>query len=426
MKKYLCFILGVLVAASAAGAALTVDTNLARDSMVTGTFSNLKAVSDGRVAAADTAASGDVSKDPQLLTIDLGTSAYIKSIKIFWDKGAYSGSYDLRVSPDSKNWFTELGGADAGTGVVDPRTGTVSQTISGKRFSSISRYVQIYIPLGSRVVNPAGRGVKIAEVQVFPAAEQKIAVEEVAAYVVTDKKAIVTVKTNIGAARASVSYGLAPDFLDQSAAIYETGQTTSATIYNLIPGRSYFYQVRAWDLYGNMAESRILNFAPSKGNAALGRKVLGTFTELPPRDPYVEKSKDVLSRLTDGGTSYFTSMATSRSIHEGDQFAVIDLGSRVPVSKVVTYWRNLAYPLSFDVSLSNDNVSYFDGAAGLDAEVGAFSRSDTGDPMRVVSAELKGTNARYVKIYIRKDSPCFQKHADWNFVQLMEVEVIPQ
>ncbi len=417
---------GLLVAASAAGAALTADTNLARSSLVTGTFSNLAVVGDGRVAASDAAASGDIAKDPQFLTVDLGTSAYIKNIKIFWDKDAYSGNYDIRVSPDSKNWFTELGGADAGTGAVDIRTGTISQNISGKRFSSISRYVQIYMPVGSKVINPAGGNVKIAEVQVFPATEQKIVIDDVSAYVVTDKKAILTIKTNIGAARASVSYGLTPNFLDQSAAVYETGQMTSATVYNLIPGRSYFYQVRVWDLYDNMSESRVFNFAPSKGNAALGRKVLGTFTELPPRDPYVDKIKDVLSRLTDGSTSYFTSMATSRSIYEGDQFAVIDLGSRVPVSKVVTYWRNLAYPLNFEVSLSDDNVSYFNGAQGLNAQSGAFSRSDTGDPMRVVAAEIKGVNARYIKIVVKKNSPCYQKHADWNFVQLMEVEVIPQ
>jgi hypothetical protein len=422
----LLILLMLVIAVSAPAAALTADTDLARGSAAFGTFSDPDAATDGVAAADKAAASGNVIDSPQFLTVDLASPAYIQRVKIFWDKDAYSNSYDIRTSSDSKNWFTELANADAGTGAVDERTGTISQTITGKRFGSLSRYVQIYIPLGSRLTNPTGKSVRIAEVQVFPAAEQKIAIEDVSAYAVTDKKAVITISSNIGATRASLSYGPSPDKLEQSAAVYETGRQSSATLYNLEPGRSCYYQARVWDAYGSMAESPVKNFAPARENAALGKKVLGTFSELPPRDSFVNKNGDVLARVTDGGTSYFTAMATSRSVNLEDQYAIIDLGKSSPISNVVTYWRNLAYPLEFDISISNDGVNFGDGAAGLNAGSGAFSRSDTGDPMRVVSADLKGTLARYVKVLVKKGAPCFQKHADWDFVQLMEVEVYPQ
>ncbi|MFH1347627.1 MAG: discoidin domain-containing protein [Candidatus Margulisiibacteriota bacterium] len=424
MKKYLIiFVLLFFVTSYAAGAALTADTNLAIKKAAKGTFSNLNAVTDGQVPRSSAAVSGDISKSPQFLTVDLGSPTYIRRIKIFWDKDSYSNQYDVRVSSDKKSWQTELSQADAGTGVVDNRTGTISQTITGRRFRSASRYVQIYIPFGSKAT--AGN-VKISEVQVFPAADQKIAIEDTSAYVVTDKLAIVTVKTDIGAGSASVLYGLSPDSLNQEAAIDEVGEVTSASLKNLVPQRTYFYKVRVWDYFGNMAESRVNQFAPAKANVALGKKVLGTFTALPPRDPYVDTKKDVLSRITDGGTSYFTAMATSRSVNKEDQYAIIDLGRPYKIDNVITYWRNLAYPQDFAVTVSNDNSSYFDGLEKQDAGKGAFSRSDAGDPMRVLKTSLDGVTARYIKVLIKQGSSCFQKHTDWDFVQLMEVKVIPR
>ncbi|MFH1683416.1 MAG: discoidin domain-containing protein [Candidatus Margulisiibacteriota bacterium] len=270
MKKYLIiFVLLFFVTSYSVGAVLTEDTNLAIKKIAVGTFSNLNAVTDGQVPRSGAATSGDISKSPQFLTVDLGSPTYIKRIKIFWDKDGYSNQYDVRVSSNKKSWQTELSQADAGTGVVDNRTGTISQTITGRRFRSASRYVQIYIPYGSKAT---AENVKISEVQVFPAAGQKIAIEDTSAYVVTDEKAIVTIKSDIGASSASVMYGLAPNALDQNATINEVGEITSATLKNLSPRRTYFYKVRVWDYFGNMAESRVEQFAPAKANVALGKR----------------------------------------------------------------------------------------------------------------------------------------------------------
>jgi len=403
--------------------ALTADTNIALNKAVIGTFSETESVTDGIASHITSATSKNVSSLPQFLTIDLGAPAYIGSIKIFWDKDAYSNNYDIKVSSDSKSWFTELAKADAGTGVIDQKTGTISQTITGKRFGSLNRYVQIYIPIGSKATK---NSVKITEIQVFPATEQKIAIEDVNAYVVTNNKAIITIKTNIGTAKASILYGKSPDLLDQTATIHELGEITSATLYNLETDQPYYYQAKVWDIYENAAVSRVKYFGSGKKNIALNKKVQGTFTELPPQDPYVNRTKDVLSRVNDGGTSYFTAMATSNSVEDGDQYAIIDLGKKYSVDSVVTYWRNLAFPQEFSVTISNDNKTFSDGTEKLNAEKGAFSRSDAGDPMRVIKADLKGAATRFIKVLVNKNSPCFQKHANWNFVQLMEVEVYPK
>lgn len=429
MRKILyCMVFVLVISAGIAHAALTADTNLALEKTAVGTFTKAEAALDGIVSTSvgAPAASGKLTESPQILTIDLRGWMYVERVKVFWDNAAYSNNYEIRVSSNAKTWFPEMTGINAEYGVFDRRTGARSQSISCKRFTQGSRYVQIYIPFGSKATNPAGDFVRIAEVQVYPAVGQKFELEDVSAYVVTPDKAILTVKTNLGAARASVLYGTSPDALSHSAAIHETGQLTSATLYNLIPYRTYFYKVRVWDLYGNMAESRVKNFAPAKNNIALGKRVLGTFTELPPRDPYVDRTRDVLSRVTDGGTSYFTAMATSKSVLGSDQYATIDLGKEISISNVITYWRNLAYPQDFSVLVSFDKKKWFDGLSKLNAALGAFTRSDTGDPVRVVNADLAGVKARYVMILIKKGSSCFQKHANWDFVQLMEAQVIPE
>jgi hypothetical protein len=119
-------------------------------------------------------------------------------------------------------------------------------------------------------------------------------------------------------------------------------------------------------------------------------------------------------------------MATSSSIRKGDQNVTIDLGSSYPISSVVSYWRALAYPESFSVNLSEDGRTWTELQSKINAGEGGFARSDAGDPMRVVSTDAGGARGRFVQILIEKDSPYYAKHGDWDFVQLMEVEVFPK
>jgi hypothetical protein len=201
---------------------------------------------------------------------------------------------------------------------------------------------------------------------------------------------------------------------------------SSAVLYNLDPGFNYYYKVQAWDAFGNKVASGLKYFKPPKFNLALNKPVSGTFDNLPPDDKLVDRSKAVQPRVTDGATGYFKGMATSGSLRKNDQKLVVDLGASYPLNALISYWRALAYPESFSVRVSNDNSAWTEVASRINAGEGAFARSDNGDPMRVVNTPLAGKEARFVEILIPKDSPYFVKHANWDFVQLMEVEVYPK
>jgi hypothetical protein len=392
--------------------------NYARGRLPVGTFSNNLAAVDDSLGSF--AVSGDIGHSPQFLTIDMETNIYVGSVKIFWDADALSRSYSIRVSKDKKNWLTEFSGLDASVGAKDAATGTVAQIISTRRYTTASRYLQIYIPIGS---SASASRVRIAEIQVLPALDLSFELEDVRPYVIGDHSAIIVYRTSIGAVDGQVFYGRDPGKLDMIAANMESGVINSATLVGLEPGLAYFYRVKAWDAYGEMLESEVNSFRPLGANLALGKKISGTFVYLPPNDDLVDKSKDVLSRVADGVTGYFKGMATSGSIQKGDQYVVIDLGKSYALNSIVSYWRALAYPESFSVSVSEDNQKWTEISSKINAGEGAFARSDAGDPMRVVNTGLKGARARFVKISMAKESPYFVKHADWDFVQLMEVEV---
>jgi hypothetical protein len=393
--------------------------NYALGRIPAGTFTNPVAAVDN--SAASFAVSGNIDESPQFFTIDLGQEIYIGSVKLLWDAAALPRNYSLRVSNDKKNWFTEFSGLDASQGAPDPLSGTISQIVSTRRYTIPSRYLQIYIPIGASATAPQ---VKIAEIQILPAQDLSFSLLEVKPYAITNQNAIIMYKTSIGAVSGQVLYGRNPNNLNKMAANSESGVINSATLTGLEPGFNYFYKVKAWDAFGNKVESDVDSFSPPRANLALGKTVTGTFTNLPPNDNLVDKTKNVLSRVVDGITGYFKGMATSGSIRSGDQQVIIDLGASYPVDAVISYWRALAYPESFSVSLSEDKASWTEISKKINAGEGAFARSDAGDPMRVVNTPLNGARARYIQIFIAKNSPYFVKHINWDFVQLMEVQVI--
>ncbi len=412
-------IIGLVLVFSLVGLARAVDNyNYALGKTPVGTFKNMANAVDGSLATS--ASSGKIAESPQFFTIDLGVSMYVGSVKIYWDPDALPENYSIRVSRDKKQWVTEFSGLNAAEGEMDPASRTVSQIISTTRYLMPTRYVQIYIPIGDQA-NAAN--VKIANIEVLAAQNLKFTLKEVKPYVVGNKSAIIMYKTSIGAAAGEVRYGTDPAKLDRVAANLESGVVSSARLSSLIGGKTYFYQVKAWDANGNIVESNVKNLKPAGTNLALKKKVSGTFTNLPPRDNLVDKSTNVLNRAVDGMTGYFKGMATSGSIRKGRQEVTIDLGQSYRIDSIVSYWRALAYPESFKIRVSNDNVNWKEISSKLDAGQGAFARSDAGDPMRVVNVATGGARARYVQVLVEKDSPYYAKHANWDFVQLMEVEV---
>jgi hypothetical protein len=424
MKKHIILLGSVLsllfiVSYAHAAPALDATTNLAAGGNVYGTFINQGAATDGKVKGAF-AQSNDITENPQYLNIDLGKSQYLDRVKIFWDKSSYGNDFIVRSSADGKYWYDEAANLDAANGVLDPSSGALVTSISLKRAVLSSRYVQIEIPAASKVTSP-GNFVRIAEVQAFPSMGQKFSIISASDYAVTENSCVVMYRTSIGAAGGTVNYGLSPNRMDKIAGYSESGIDNSALLTDLSPNTNYFYQIRAADNNGNSAISQVGNFTTRSENLALKKRVSGTFVYLP-LDKYVKPGEpdEVLSRVTDGGTSYFTSMASSGTISDYDQYVVIDLEKSYRIKNIVSYWRKLAYPESLTVQVSDNNSDWTTVTDTADAGTGGFARSETGDPVEVLNTA--GAPGRYIKLLVKKGSPYFHKHANWGFVQLMEVK----
>jgi hypothetical protein len=422
MKKF-ALIISILLLSTQIFAAEKIDatTNLALTKNAFGTFSDPTVVTDGKLRG-NFAQSGNTSDAPQFLTIDLGTNMYLDRVKIYWDKAALSNGFIVRTSADAKVWQEEASDLDAADGVLDNNTGTVAISISLKRAVINTRYLQIMVPSSSKVTNPKGTFVRISEVEIYPSLSQTFILNSLDVYAVTGTTAFMKFNTSVGAASGTISYGLEPGKMDKVAINTEAGVDNSVTITSLKPATTYFYQLKAVDYFGNTVTSKVQTFTTIGENVALKKKVTGTFTALPPKDKYVQSGNadEVLARVTDGGTSYFTSMATSGSIYNADQFVIIDLGRNYNLKTILSYWRRLVYPEALIIQLSSDGNSWNTVADGVNVNDGNFARSDAGDPMKVLA--VKAAPARYVKLLVKKDSAFYHKHSDWDFVQLMEVQ----
>lgn len=234
-------------------------------------------------------------------------------------------------------------------------------------------------------------------------------------YALSDKSALITYQILPEVKKYQLLFGQDSEKLINLAANPYAGV---AQLKKLIQGARYFYRIKTEE-----GLSAISQFTLPTANLALGKAIDGTFTELPPSDPYVNKDKDVLARVVDGSTSYFEGMATSGPVTDEDQQIIIDLGAGHPINSVITSWRALAYPKSFAIELSADGDRWEEAAADLNAEKGVGARSDTGDPLKVLRVELGGRKSRYIRISIKKRSPIYVKHLEWDFVQLMEAEI---
>ena len=384
-----------------------------------GTFSSSSSAVDNSIATY--ASSGNINEGPQFITVDLGREIYVGSVKISWSAGALSRDYSVRVSKDNRTWLTEFSGLDAAVGILDSSNGTISQVVSTRRYTVPSRYLQVYIPASSEASAPQ---VKICEIQLFEAQNLKFNLENVDIFPVIKERAVVIYKTSMAATRGVILYGKSQNNPDQFSQNNESGVINSAMLTKLDGGTMYFCRVKAWNASGNTAQLDINYFNPLVVNLAKNKDVTGTFTALPPSDLLVDRSKPVLSRIVDDDIGYFGGMATSQSIIKNDQEVTIDLGESYMIRSIVSFWRDIAYPESFSVSISNDQKSWQEIAARINAGEGALIRSDDGDPIRVINTDTKGERARYIQILIPKNSPYHVKNDKWDFVQLMEIEVL--
>ncbi|MEW6680117.1 MAG: discoidin domain-containing protein [bacterium] len=198
----------------------------------------------------------------------------------------------------------------------------------------------------------------------------------------------------------------------------------SAELYNLLPDCEYLVTLTIEQ--GKEKASSSILFKTAENNLALNGRVSGTFDQLP-ADKYV-KGGNPLQRLTDGDLSYFKGMAQSQDITQNDQWLLIDLGRITRISTLTVYWRALAYSQDYAIEGSMNGKDWVVLASGLNADNGIYLRSETGDPMRVLTTNCQeettnGQKFRYVKLLAKKGSKFFHKHIDWNFIQIMEVKV---
>jgi hypothetical protein len=424
MKRNVALVLSLVILLSAAAMSAKVDTNenIALNKTAYGTFSSPSIATDGKTKGVLFATSGDITDTPQYLTINLGTAMYLDRVKIFWDKNTLSKSFSIKTSPDAKYWQDEASNLDASTGILDNASGTIVMSVSLKGKTQYSKFLQIMIPAGTSTSNSRGNNVRIAEIEVYPAAQQAFTMGTTDIYALTNDAAYIKYNTSIGAANGSANYGLDPAKMSKVAVNAVSGAVNSIALTDLTQKATYFFQLRASDYYGQNAGSKVLSFVTPGTNVALGKKVTGTFSNLPPKDALVESGSadQVLSRVTDGKTGYFKYMATSGSIPTTDQYVVVDLGKTYALKNIVSYWRKLAYPESLTVQVSDDNATWTTVADNVNCGNGVYSYSEDGDPLIVVNSPA--SPARYIKLLVKKGSQFFHKHSEWDFVQLMEVK----
>lgn len=417
MKKPILLIGFILLLGLHAASADSI--NEAAGKVTLGTFSGSQSVVDNSLTSY--AQSGSIDQEPQFLTIDLGQEIYLGSIKIYWGADAVSRNYSIRVSKDNRSWLTQFQRLDAATGILDSQTGTISQVVSTRRYAAPTRYLQIYVPVSSEASAP---NVKISEIQIFQAQNLKYNIENIDIFPLSGRRAIVSYKTTMASARGIILYGKNQKKLDQFGQNIESGALNSILLSKLDPAALYYCTIKAWNESGNMALSELSYLNPLIVNLASGKDVSGTFTVLPPNDPLVNRVKPVLPRIVDSDIEVFGGMATSGSIKNKDQEVIIDLSESHLLRSIVLFWRAIAYPENFSVSVSNNKTIWREVASGINAGEGAFIRSGDGEPIRVVNIPVEDQLARYIKVFIPKNSSFYVKDEDWDYVQLMEIEVL--
>ncbi|MBI4179945.1 discoidin domain-containing protein [bacterium] len=200
---------------------------------------------------------------------------------------------------------------------------------------------------------------------------------------------------------------------------------------NLLPSHVYSYMAHLTDHRGMTLTQPKTQITTSEINIARGKRVIdGTFTDL--RDPEwqggVIGGETVLQRVTDGRNDYFSGMAHSGNLVTADQYATVDLGRVYTLQGHVTAWRQLAFPYSYEVMISEDNKKWSKAFTLPEGRVSEAPhvRSLGGDPLILLGGEFPDeTKARYVKLFIPKRTNFYKKHKKWNNVDLAEFVIYP-
>ena len=196
------------------------------------------------------------------------------------------------------------------------------------------------------------------------------------------------------------------------------------TVTRFYPRERVFYRIRGTDDRGYVMPERRGEFVTMEDNIAVRAKVDGTFIRNP-EPGFVRDTPPILDRVTDGILNYFTGMATSGDPAGDTQWVQIDLGSVNLVGQILTYWRQLAYPMKFSVQGSIDGVRWMDFGDTFDAGAGSSARSQSGDPMWEHVVNVRNLVLRYIRVDVPQGAPYYKRFDNYRFVQMFELKVYP-
>jgi len=201
-------------------------------------------------------------------------------------------------------------------------------------------------------------------------------------------------------------------------------QKGTIKIDGLAPRTSYYYLLQYKDQSGKVFKDKIKTILTKENNVALHKPVKGTFTKNIKDDKYFQKSSKIINRVTDGKMNYFTGMAVSGNIKKTDQFVIIDLQDDFDIDSIEVFWRALSYSTDYKILISLDNKNWKIVKNKLNAAKGKKMRGEKGDPI-LYNTIFVHEKARYVKLIASKNQ-FYNKHEQWNYVQLMEIKVYPK
>lgn len=388
-------------------------------SIVDSTFMNPQFAFDGTDGGmGEVAISGKLSEKEQVLTFELPIAIYLGQMKLTWLYNQNPFKINIEVSPDRQNWIKLS---------PDQYQVAISQkysfTVQNINFTGIvaAKMVRIIIPKGLEGVAPSREQFQLAEIEVFPNVDRFIQITKAETKLVGDTEAFFEFNTNLETIgnlvyrkKGVTSWARVP--------IVHVKTEHHLALYNLEPATAYEAQFVVTDRIANETESPILSFVTKQDNKAFQKRVSGTFTEYPPDDTYVLTKGDPQIRVNDNNTDYFVSMISSGEVPLGDQYVQIDLGSSQSFSKILMYWRALAYSEEYDLEVSSDGKNWKKIMKAVNAKDGFETWSVRGDPMIVQELSVVASG-RFVRMFVKKNSKIFSYYPTRKIIQLMEIKV---
>jgi hypothetical protein len=363
------------------------------------------------------ATSGKLSEKEQVITFELPVAVYLGQMKLTWLYNQNPFKVNVEVSADRQNWIKLS---------KDQYQISLSQkysfSVQNITFTEIiaAKIVRIVIP--KNVEGVSGRDeFQLAELEIYPNVDNFIQITKSVIKLVGDTEAFFQFMTNLDTI-GSLNYRKKGSSVWSHVPMVHTKTDHHLALYNLEPGSAYEAQFVVTDRIANETESSILSFVTKKNNFSFQKKVSGTFTGYPPDDGYVLAKGDPQVRINDNNTDYFTSMVSSGEVPLADQFLQIDLGNTQKFSKIILYWRALAYSEEYDLEVSSDGKTWKKIAKAINAKEGFESWSVRGDPMIVQEISVASAG-RYIRMFVKKNSKIFSFYPNRKIIQLMELKI---